>query len=58
VAPVPGPEADEALAETGEGAITKADFDVDPKGERKARCPAGWRQHRAGWRDPSRTAAA
>lgn len=37
VSPVPGPRVDEAQ----EGAITKADFDVDPKGERVARCPAG-----------------
>ena len=39
VAPVPGPKVEEAAA--GERAITKADFDIDPKGERKARCPAG-----------------
>ena len=37
VAPVPGPKVDEAK----EGEITKADFDIDPKGERVARCPAG-----------------
>ena len=37
VAPVPGPKVDEAK----EGEITKADFDIDPKGEKKARCPAG-----------------
>ena len=41
VAPVPGRKVEEAPAEKGKGAITKADFDVDPKGERKARCPAG-----------------
>jgi hypothetical protein len=41
VAPVPGPKVEEAPAEKGEREITKADFDIDPKGERKARCPAG-----------------
>jgi len=41
VAPVPGPKVEEAPAANGEGAITKADFDIDPKGERKTRCPAG-----------------
>jgi len=37
VSPVPGPKVDEAEKD----AITKADFDVDPKGERKVVCPAG-----------------
>jgi hypothetical protein len=37
VSPVPGPKVDEAEKD----AITKADFDVDPKGERLARCPRG-----------------
>lgn len=37
IAPVPGPKVDEAK----EGEITKADFDVDPNGERATRCPAG-----------------
>jgi hypothetical protein len=41
VAPVPGPKVDEAPAANGEDEITKADFEIDPKGERKARCPAG-----------------
>jgi hypothetical protein len=51
VAPVPGPKVDEAPAEAGERSITKADFDVDPKGERKARCPAG-REATSEKRDP------
>ncbi len=37
VAPVPGPKVDEAK----EGEITKAEFEIDPKGERQARCPTG-----------------
>ncbi|MFQ5985612.1 MAG: transposase [Alphaproteobacteria bacterium] len=41
VAPVPGPKVEEAPVEKGKGAVTKADFDIDPKGERVARCPAG-----------------
>ncbi len=41
VAPVPGPKVDEAPAENAESGITKGDFDVDPKGERATRCPAG-----------------
>jgi hypothetical protein len=41
VAPVPGRKAEEAPAEKGKGAITKADFDIDPKGEKRTRCPAG-----------------
>jgi hypothetical protein len=36
-APVAGPKVDEAEA----GKITKADFDIDSKGKRKTRCPAG-----------------
>jgi predicted amidohydrolase len=41
VAPVPGPKVEEAPAEKGEREIAKADFDIDPKGEKRARCPAG-----------------
>jgi len=51
VAPVPGPKVDEAPAENGEDEITKADFDVDAKGERVARCPAG-REATSEKRDP------
>jgi len=51
VAPVPGPKLDEAPAEAGERAITKADFEVDPKGERATRCPAG-REATSEKRDP------
>jgi len=51
VTPVPGPKVDEAPAENGEGAITKADFDVDPKGEGTTRCPAG-REATSEKRDP------
>ena len=40
VAPVPGPKVEEPAAEAGERAITKAEFEIDPKGERQARCPA------------------
>jgi len=47
VAPVPGPKVDE----TQEGAVTKADFDVDPKGERTTRCPSG-REATSEKRDP------
>ncbi len=38
VSPVPGPKVEEMPAD---GPITKADFDVDPKGGRKTTCPAG-----------------
>ena len=43
VSPVPGPKVDEPEAASGphEQLIPKADFDIDPKGEKKARCPAG-----------------
>ena len=51
VAPVPGPKVDEAPAANGERAITKADFDVDAKGERTTRCPAG-REATSDKRDP------
>jgi len=37
VTPVAGPKVDEAKTVK----ITKADFDIDSKGERKTRCPAG-----------------
>jgi hypothetical protein len=43
VSPVPGPKVDEAPAEAADSEarpVTKADFDVDPKGEEKTRCPA------------------
>lgn len=51
VAPVPGPKVDEAPAANGEGSITKADFDIDPKGERTTRCPSG-REATSEKRDP------
>jgi hypothetical protein len=51
VAPVPGPKVEEPPAEAGERAITKADFDIDPKGERATRCPAG-REATSEKRDP------
>ncbi len=47
VTPVAGPKVDEAETDK----ITKADFDVDSKGERKARCPAG-REAASEKRDP------
>lgn len=47
VAPVPGPRVDDAK----EDKVTKADFDVDPKGKRVARCPAG-REATSEKRDP------
>ena len=47
VTPVAGPKVDEAEA----GKITKADFEVDPKGERATRCPAG-REATSEKRDP------
>jgi hypothetical protein len=39
VAPVPGPKVEEA--EGVERTIAKADFEIDPKGEKRTRCPAG-----------------
>ena len=47
VTPVAGPKVDEAETDK----ITKADFDIDPKGERKTRCPAG-REAASEKRDP------
>jgi hypothetical protein len=46
VAPVPGPEVpaedeDESTSEGGAKEIHKGEFDIDVKGERPARCPAG-----------------
>lgn len=37
VSPAPGGE----VRERAEGEIRKCDFEIDPKGEKKARCPAG-----------------
>ena len=47
VTPVAGPKVEEPDA----GEITKADFDVDPKGEKKTKCPAG-REAASEKRDP------
>ena len=41
VSPVAGPKVEEPAAEDEGRAITKSEFDVDPKDERKTRCPAG-----------------
>lgn len=43
VSPVAGPKLEESSEEDGRNArkVTKADFDVDPKGESKTLCPAG-----------------
>lgn len=47
VTPVAGPK----IEEPKKGEITKADFDVDPKGEKKTKCPAG-REATSEKRDP------
>ncbi len=47
VSPVVGPK----VGESKDGKVRKSDFDVDPKGEKKARCPAG-REATSEKRDP------